>query len=979
MKTPHNASFGQGIAGIAQAVTLFLLTSSAANAVNATWSNGAGDNAWLSVANWNGSSYPGATSGFSSTETATFGSAGSGSVGLGGTVNVQNIVIGVNGGNAGAFTLGNSGNALNLTSGGSITVNRGVTSAQAIGAAINLSTTSNSTYAFINNAASTLTIGGSVTSSQNSGNVTTLTLGGAGNGVISGALGGAGTAGDAGLAVTKNGSGTWTLSGASTYSGTTRINGGQLVLDYSTHTPISSAAPLVINGGVLTFRGASTGATAATVGGLAIGSASASNNKLVLDSNGGSGIALTIGTLSAYTSSLSSNLIDYSSSSGNTVTVSALGSGLAVASNSVLMGGAAGNYRATIIVKDADGYGFATLSGATSGTLGRLTAGTNVTASNTSTTVNYRITTSGTVTRTANFDFETLTIDSTQGDVTLNMGTYTLAATSNGGRGILVTGAHDVTIAGTGATGAALIVNNYGTGTLFVSVPSATFGTTFAGTGFTDFSGTITSTAGQAGSGFSIVGGIVRISKAQTLSTETPYLVSAGGVLEIGADLNDTAAGDFTAAIGTTKGKIRFIGDSGLSAAGADRVVNFGGASAAVTWGSAGFLTDVDGTTDGGYTLKLSSAKSNATLTIENAIALGSNTSRVVDVANGSAAIDAVLSGTISGGASLTKTGDGTLALTAANTYTGATHVDAGRLNVDGVLASGVVNVRNGATLGGSGTASGVVTVNGATINGSGLNLGSATFSGNSILSGTTTAAAGYVVASGTTRANGVTASGVTVSAGALLTGTGTVGNVVVSGTLSGSLSAGAISGSGHVAPGNSPGILSATSVSGGTGLVFDFEFTKLGSPIFSDPLASGNDVLLLTGGMPFTLALTAGNTVNIYLASAVSGDVYQGGFLTSLSASELLNQVKDAAFVYYVLDGDGSTNTGGDTLYNGYYYKTLDSALVSLSTIAVSSASAPLDGSELQIAVVPEPSTWALIGGGMGILLCFQGYRRKA
>jgi len=55
----------------------------------------------------------------------------------------------------------------------------------------------------------------------------TLTLTGAGNGVIEDALG---TNGATGFGLVKNGTGTWTLSGASTYTGGTVINAGKIVL-----------------------------------------------------------------------------------------------------------------------------------------------------------------------------------------------------------------------------------------------------------------------------------------------------------------------------------------------------------------------------------------------------------------------------------------------------------------------------------------------------------------------------------------------------------------------------------------------------------------------------------------------------------------------------------------------------------------------------------------------------------------------------
>ncbi len=75
-----------------------------------------------------------------------------------------------------------------------------------------------------------------------------------------------------------------------------------------------------------------------------------------------------------------------------------------------------------------------------------------------------------------------------------------------------------------------------------------------------------------------------------------------------------------------------------------------------------------------------------------------------------------VNSGTFNGslsssGLSLTKASAGTLILTGANTYGGLTEVQGGLLSVRGNLTNSAVQVDNGATLGGTGTISGALTV----------------------------------------------------------------------------------------------------------------------------------------------------------------------------------------------------------------------------------------------------------------------------
>lgn len=87
-----------------------------------------------------------------------------------------------------------------------------------------------------------------------------------------------------------------------------------------------------------------------------------------------------------------------------------------------------------------------------------------------------------------------------------------------------------------------------------------------------------------------------------------------------------------------------------------------------------------------------------------------------INVADGAAATDLLISGVISNGVGpgvVTKSGSGTLGLTAINTYTGVTMVSNGVLRVDGTLAAGggEVQVSDGATLAGTGTVARVITV----------------------------------------------------------------------------------------------------------------------------------------------------------------------------------------------------------------------------------------------------------------------------
>jgi autotransporter-associated beta strand protein len=285
--------------------------------------------------------------------------------------------------------------------------------------------------------------------------------------------------------------------------------------------------------------------------------------------------------------------------------------------------------------------------------------------------------------------------------------------------------------------------------------------------------------------------------------------------------------------------------------------------------------------------------------------------------------------------------------------------------NTSGQLA---LNVNNKTTLlGGLGASSGSGTATGVTLGGSGtLNI-----SGNSSTFTDTITTADTVKLV----VNNALGAGVNVGSGSLLSGSGSVG---------------AISGAGTVGPGNSPGLLTATSVNPTAGMDFKFEFTAL-SPTYTSATASGNDLLHLTSSSsPFNGGtFGAGNIISIYLNSSTINDsllagqntTFSGGFFVD-GTYGLAAALSPASFAYYTTMA--ALGTGSAVNYGGTDYYLLNSdiaAKTTLSDTAVASAvfsTGTVAGTVLTFNAVPEPSAQSLLAFGMAALVAVRSMRRK-
>ena len=246
---------------------------------NATWIGGI-SNLWSTAGNWTAGGPPGAG------QTATFNAASANT-----TISLNGITVGTilfDTASAAAYTMGTGAvgsQTLTLSDGGAITVNSTVTNNQLFNANVNLGTlqTTTSTIAFTNNSTTAnLTIAGNVTGGTIGGGAgtKTLALAGSGNGLISGVIGPAGTGPT--VALTKSGTGTWTLSGANVYSGTTTVNGGTLLVN-NTLGSGTGGGNITVNNAGTTLGG--TGAMAGTVtvnAGANIAPGNGGNNTAIL-------------------------------------------------------------------------------------------------------------------------------------------------------------------------------------------------------------------------------------------------------------------------------------------------------------------------------------------------------------------------------------------------------------------------------------------------------------------------------------------------------------------------------------------------------------------------------------------------------------------------------------------------------------------------------------------------------------------------
>ena len=283
-----------------------------------------------------------------------------------------------------------------------------------------------------------------------------------------------------------------------------------------------------------------------------------------------------------------------------------------------------------------------------------------------------------------------------------------------------------------------------------------------------------------------------------------------------------------------------------------------------------------------------------------------------------------IFSTTVGSTRGLNKTGTGQLELRGANNYNGDTVVSGGTLLVaTGASITGSASQLSGGTLDVRGTI-GSITQSGGTL------LVSGTAGTTVINSGTSTVNSGGIIGSATIN-------------GSLLSVNGSAGDVLVNsgGTLGGSGSVqGLTLNGGTVAPGNSPGLLTAYELNGSNGT---FQF-QLGAPTTRGTTYDAINVTTL-----LTLGANTGftfETLNSY--TYAMGDVYDLFDFASIDVSAFDNSVLLAALPD--LDTANSNLTWDVNSFNA-------------------------DGI---VNVIPEPSTLSLMFGGLTGLIALRIMRRR-
>ncbi len=583
---------------------LILTLPTAVKAANGTWLNtGATDENWSTTTNWTGGTVPGATSGTTNADTATFNTA-VGTYGTSGAPilidsgrNLKSITFDL--ATAGAYFIGTTGgNSLLLSSTGAITMNPAVANTETINAPLVIQGAAG-TYAFTNNATDNsklLNIGGGITGGAAGATVLTLSGTNTGANTVSGVIGnGSATT----VAVTKSGAGTWVLSNANTYTGLTTVSGGTLSLAHAGGTIADTAAVTISSGATLDVAQSDTvGAVTISNGGTISGAGTLTGASYAVTTGGNPTISANLAGSGVLSSTFTPAIITISgNNSGWSGTIGASGASMAstlLVSNTNALGTGT-VYLSGILQASAD------LSAGIGNNL--VTTGATVSGSN-------NITINGSLTNTTGTSFKS----------SITGGTLVLAGSVY--LSDLVGTARTLTLAGTGNTTISGVIANANGGGLAGGFAMSGSGVTTS-TNNNTYTGATTVSAGT----LSLAGasGAMTGTASLAIGNGATFTIDERGFAAVANRLNNSAAITINSA-----GTFKYIGSDLANSTESIGAITLNNAVATITVNSSGSntATVTAAAATGGITRSFTATTAPG-IALINGVNLGSGTSGV--------------------------------------------------------------------------------------------------------------------------------------------------------------------------------------------------------------------------------------------------------------------------------------------------------------------------------------------------------------
>ena len=811
-------------------------------------------------------------------------------------------------------------------------------------------------------------------------------------------------------AVTKAGTGTWTLSGANTYTGGTNVNAGTLLWSGTNNLPITGTLAVSAGGTFSLADGTAQATTGATTG---VGLTMAAGSNLAFDWNGGSLDALTTAGTATSVAGNVGIIINNTSPTGGGGTLITAASGLSTASYSLANNT---NFIATLTSTDTTvSIGAQSAVGALTDAYwlgGQVPGATGTMAYSSGTLSNWASDATGTLAggvvpggSAVNLIFGAtgVTAQSVTTGASMNLGSITFndsAAVTLAGPGTTIT------LNSTSATAASTTA----------ALATVTPGSAINVTSFANAANTISvNLALGANQTWNVASG-------STL-TVSGVVSGAFGLTKAGAGtVKLTAFNTFTGPITINGGTLEFSN----SATGANNVyastqININGASTLKISGASGNIPIYDGRTytfdaigggsilvgtgnynaaAGAFTIKTNGGAKDTIGLISTASAFGMNLGVVggtFDVALGSdATSDLTVTPIIANAGSVLKTGMGRLTFTGVNTFSGRLTVQNGTLSIptiNNASANGPLgNNAQSVILGNTGAQTGTLSYTGATATstkkftmatgGTGafdVTTGANTLTLSGVIDGSgtlTKSGLGTLTLSGANTYTG----GTTLNQGTLTIGTG--------GTLGATTGALAVNNNNSTAAGTAAILNLATAVDTTTGSLSGTLATptsdtntatintQTGRNFTVNQTTSDTYAGVIAGAGSFTLGSLSTNTLTL----TGNNTTYTG--VTTVSAGTLNINGTLGAGANVVNANGGVTNFGVSQTLAALVIA--DGAVVTLG--ATPPAPAPFDSEGMfaqqgeilgggATQVVPEPGSAALLLGGLATLL---GVRRR-